>query len=891
MTTTPSNLPHVAADHVADNRSSDPIECLYERIAGTLAESNVCGWELDLSSGVVFRTSLPSALGYQPNEVESTSDAWAALVHPDDLAAARRRLDDLVHARGGVRTVELEYRVRARDGSWRWMLDRAQVTRRNSDGVVTRLAGVGIDITDYKSAQSETERHERRYLDLVRRTRVIGWEYDRATRRFTWVSPNASEVLGFSPDEWRQPGFWASRLHPDDREAAITFARARTDEGLDHDFEYRMIAQDGRVLWMRDLSTVMFDGGKPTRLCGVFIDITERRRAEDAQRESTEHLRAIAEHIPGAVFMYDYRAGEPRRLIYLGPGLEEIIGPSRAAAVRQRYDVIFDFLHPDDRRALKVAADRSTETGEKLDVEMRFIHEDGSPRWVRSLAQPTRRPDGFERWHGVMIDITGRKEAERSLRERERMIDTLLGNLPGIAYRCRNEPDWPVDFMSDGCQELLGYSPADFIDGRVSYGRDVIHPDDRGNVWDDVQEAIREQQPFQLVYRVRDSRGSVRWVWEQGQAVASPNGGIEAIEGFIIDVIERQEAEDRLRDREARLRLLVNQVPAVMWTTDIDLRFTSNTGAGLASLGISPNQLVGTSAVEYFAGTAGAAHMVDRHLAALAGHGSADEHHWSGRVFHTRLEPLRDGTGGIAGVVGVAHDVTDRRRTEDELRRTNAHVKLLLSELDHRVRNNLSSLVTLIDFTRRSTTDVNRFAETITGRVRTMAIMHSMLSRSSGSNVSLRRLIHSIVPPDHRAAVLWDGPDVMLPPRPTESLPMIVHELVTNSLKYGALTSPSGRINVICETSDEPDQSRLVTLWWRESGGPPIEHTPSAGVGTTLIKGLATADLRGEVELTYPREGAVHRLRFTVPPPNSATDVQLGLTTLDQAIDRPHHPA
>lgn len=848
----------------------DDIECPYERIASTLAGSSVCGWEWELSTGAVFWTSLPMGLGYAPGEVPTTSAAWAALVHPDDLVTAQRHLDDLIHGRNGIQTVELEYRVRARDGSWRWLLDRVRASKRDDQGVATRLAGVAIDITAYKTSMTELAQHERRYLDLVRQTRVIGWEFDRATRRFTWVSPNAYEVLGFDSERWREPGFWSSLLHPEDRVSAMSFARARSDEGLDHDFEYRMIAQDGRVLWIRDLSTVMFDDGRPTRLCGVFIDVTERRRAEDAVRESAEHLRAIAEHIPGVVFLYDYREGEPRRLIYLGPGLEEIIGPSRAAAVRERYDVIFDSLHPDDRRALKVAADRSTATGSRVDLEMRFIHEDGTPRWVRSVARPTQRPDGFERWHGVMIDITDRKEAEQSLRERERMIETLLANLPGIAYRRRNSPDWPIEFMSDGCQELLGYRADDFVSGRVSYGRDILHPDDRRYVWDEVQAAIEDRQPFQLVYRVRHAGSGTRWVWEQGQAIRRADGAVEAIEGFIIDITERKEAEDRLRDREARLNLIVNQMPAVMWTTDHELRFTSSTGAGLALLGLQPNQVVGLLLSEFLGDTPDSARILMHHESALAGRGSELIVELRQRSFQSRVEPLFDASGRITGVVGVAHDVTERLRAEEELRRTTAHVKLLLGELDHRVRNNLSSLVTLIDMTRCSAVNVDQFAQAITGRVRAMALVHSILSHSGGTSVSMRSILFSIVPSDRSAAVEWTGDDVLLPPRPTESLPMILHELVTNSLKHGALTSPQGRVTVCCTVDPSNGQSPVVTLRWQESGGPPILHPPTPGVGTSLIEGLARTDLRGEVELTYPREGARHRIRFPLPAESGA---------------------
>ncbi len=161
----------------------------------------------------------------------------------------------------------------------------------------------------------------------------------------------------------------------------------------------------------------------------------------------------------------------------------------------------------------------------------------------------------------VMEDITERKQAVTALADRERQLATLMGNLPGMAYRCRNDADWTVLFVSDGAYELTGYRPEELQDNaRVAYGN-LVHPEDRDRVWKEVQSAIAESRPFILEYRITDANGDVRWVWERGLAV-TPAGDDRILEGFISDITYRKHAEDRVDHLNRVLRAVrdVNQL-------------------------------------------------------------------------------------------------------------------------------------------------------------------------------------------------------------------------------------------------------------------------------------------------------------------------------------------
>jgi len=152
--------------------------------------------------------------------------------------------------------------------------------------------------------------------------------------------------------------------------------------------------------------------------------------------------------------------------------------------------------------------------------------------------------------HPYSLLFMNLKQSEQSLRESERKLMTLLSNLPGMAYRCLNDANWTMEFVSQGCRQLTGYEPADLVhNSRLSYN-DLIHVDDRKAVWDRVQEGVAGKKPFEMIYRIQTTNGEVNWVWEKGVGIFSEQGELEALEGFVSDISDRVKAEDERLQRE-----------------------------------------------------------------------------------------------------------------------------------------------------------------------------------------------------------------------------------------------------------------------------------------------------------------------------------------------------
>jgi PAS domain S-box-containing protein len=144
--------------------------------------------------------------------------------------------------------------------------------------------------------------------------------------------------------------------------------------------------------------------------------------------------------------------------------------------------------------------------------------------------------------------VAARETAQHKLAENERMLATLMKNLPGMVYRCRNDKDWSMVFCSEGCRALTGYEPADFIGNKKLAYASIIHPDDQDMVWRDVQAALEELRPYQLTYRIRTAGGEEKWVWEQGCRVSAEREPY--LEGFVTDITERKVVEDQLRQAQ-----------------------------------------------------------------------------------------------------------------------------------------------------------------------------------------------------------------------------------------------------------------------------------------------------------------------------------------------------
>jgi len=419
---------------------------------------------------------------------------------------------------------------------------------------LARHIGSAFELVD---AIREVDSARTRYRDLVENLNEIIYTVD-LTGIITYISPNVS-WFGFTPDELLGTSF-VHVFEGEDAEAA----QAQFDQFIAGDesssmSEFRLRGKDGTVYWIKFSSRIALEDGHPTGVHGSMLDVTQEKDAEAALRESKRILNQMGHMARIGGWEHDMQTGEAiwTRELY---GISGIDPGDKPPGVSEH----LNYYPPVERARLERAYNRAVETGEPFDLELQGYTSVGELRWFRAYGEAVFEDGRCIRMRGTFQDIDDVKRVQLAHAESERRLETLMGNLPGMAYRCQNEPDWTMVFVSNGCFELTGYRPTDLIDNRTASFGSLIMPEDRQTVWEAVQQALAERRPFSREYRILTADGAQKWVWEQGQGVFLDGGELVVLEGFISDVTSRKTAEQTLSDHQKRLKLALDGTIAVV---------------------------------------------------------------------------------------------------------------------------------------------------------------------------------------------------------------------------------------------------------------------------------------------------------------------------------------
>ena len=304
----------------------------------------------------------------------------------------------------------------------------------------------------------------------------------------------------------------------------------------------------------------------------------------------------------------------------------------------------------------------------------------------------------------LIAEIEERKQVEGALQKSQRQLATLMDNLPGMAYRCKNDRDWTMEFVSCGCQSLTGFRPEELIGNkRVPYA-DLIHPEDRQAVWDSVREAVEEKRSFQITYRITASNGEEKWVWEQGQSVSDANSDVTALEGFITEITERKRAEaelDKYREHlealvcertvelaelSAEQQLILDSVRAMIWYKDTENNVLRVNKAAAESVGLSVEEIIGKSTEELFPQEAAKYYQDDLEViqSGQPKLGIVELMRTpSGDVLWLLTDkiPIADETGAVTSLIAFAIDITERKQAQEKAERRTEELRSIVNSM------------------------------------------------------------------------------------------------------------------------------------------------------------------------------------------------------------------
>jgi|GEM_PF-293801 len=414
-------------------------------------------------------------------------------------------------------------------------------------------------------------------------------------------------------------------------------------------------------------------------ILSMAIDITERKQAQNLLIKTEAKYRNMFLHsINGIVAYKAVNDGADFVFADINTAVERIDNIKKEDVLGKSVLEVF----PSAKEfGLFDVFQRVFKTGRSEHFPISFYKDDRIEGWRDNFVYKLPSGDIIS----VYSDETARKTAENELNERQRELLTLMGNLPGMAYRCRNDRAWTMDFISEGCYSLTGYSPDDLIGNRViSYG-DLIHPDDREMVWNTVQAGMKEKTHFQITYRIVAADGRERWVWEQGIGIYTPQGDLIAMEGFISDITAQRRAQQDLRRSEEKFSKAFHVSPD--WITISTLKdgiFIDVNEAFLKYSGYSLDEVIGKSSLEL--GLWEHREERDTQKITIMNYGGIRDEEvrfrtkqgavlimlWSAEMFEF---------GGEECILSIIRDITDRKNMEERLKHSEQQLRDLYKNL------------------------------------------------------------------------------------------------------------------------------------------------------------------------------------------------------------------
>ncbi len=538
----------------AITREGGAEEALRECIAileFTLDAAQVGDWNLDLIHDTAQRSLRhDQVFGYKEPVPEWGFRKFIEHVHPDDRAEIERTFREAVEQQKPWR---FECRVIWPDGSTHWIAAHGRIYR-TADGKPTRMLGIVLNITGRKQAEESIRESDERIRLATEATGVGIWEWNVITDKIRWDA-QMFRIYGLAPtkDGFVSYAVWRDAVVPEDlrqQEEILRDTIRRCGHGT-RQFHIRRY-DDKQIRHIQSVETVRTNAqGQAEWVVGTNLDTTERKRAEDALRESEGRLRLFIEHAPAAIAMFDrdmrYLAASRRwKEDYRVEG--DILG-------RSHYDVF-----PDVPERWKEIHRRGL-AGEILSADQDlFERNDGKIHWIKWEVRPWYM--GNREVGGILIaaeEVTARVQAQQALRESEERLSALAENIPQLAWMA-DENGWLFWYN----KRWYDYTGMTFEEMQGWGWEKVHHPDHLQRVIASWKPALAEGKPWEDTFPLRGKDGKYRWFLSRAFPIRDTNGKISRWFGTNTDITELRETQEELKEAQKNLQLHASRLEATV---------------------------------------------------------------------------------------------------------------------------------------------------------------------------------------------------------------------------------------------------------------------------------------------------------------------------------------
>ena len=605
---------------------------------------------------------------------------WPEVLHRDDIPKISAMWDEAV-ASGSER--RFEYRARrASDGMWRWHVGFHRPERDRS-GAIVRWIGTAFDIHDLKLAQEALLDAEERQRLAIEAGGIALWDWDVVADRVE-CSDRLYEFHGIpagTPDSSFEA--FVNLVHPDDLQLVKTGIRKALEGHEPYQLDFRVVRPDGTVRWLSSSARVMRDSlGRPVRMLGATLDITDRKNWEEALLQSEERFRSIVEASPECVKV----VAADGTVLQMNPAGLAITGAESAEAVIGKS--AYDLVAPEFREAFR-NFNESVCGGQRGSLEFEITNLRGERRQLESHAVPLRNPDGTSVLLAMTRDVTGRKQRERAALLLSAIVDStddaiVSKDLNGV-----------ITSWNRSAERLFGYTAAEAVGRPVTILIPAERLDEETNILARLRRGERIEH-FETIRRRKD--GALLDVALTISPVKDGHGKIIGASKIARDISDRKRAEAALLASEGRFRQLADAMPQIVWTARPDghidycnERWYQFSGFSREDLGDgSWEPILHPDDVQHCSETWYGSVRSEQPFRIECRFWDRKESRW--RWFMGRALPVRDAGGQVVKWFGSWTDIDEQKRVEDELRRANLDLEQFAYSASHDLQEPLRSI-------------------------------------------------------------------------------------------------------------------------------------------------------------------------------------------------------
>ena len=516
---------------------------------------------------IVFMSQGIRDLGeISPEQVMSDIQVIWDLIVPQDLESLHRSIAISAQT---LERWKLEFRIQTASGKIKWILGESLPYQQEGGEIIWN--GILTDISDRKCQEIEGHQIEEPLKQSETRFQTIAANLPGAIFRYLLRPDNSDAVLYVSPGcyaLWEvEPEavladvavLW-QMIDPEDVPAMYASVIESAQNLQPWSLEWRITTPSGQKKWLEAAT------GSPERQANgdvisdiLVFDITDRKQAEAAFRESESRFQILADNVPGVIFGYCLHPDGSDQYTYISSGFTDLYGFAPDQAL-QDTSVVFNLTHPDDLELLQNSITESAQTMETWQCQYRIITPSGQIKWVQGVSRPTQQPNGDLIWDGLIIDISDRKFGEERFREQQTQLDLVVeaSQVGFYISDLRSE----TSIVSSAYKTQLGYAP-NAIEASPFDWSDRLHPDDRERTITAFRSFRQNEAPYSEDFRLRHRDGSYRWIYSNAQLIRDEAGTPIKVVGTHIDITDRKQAELALAKSEQRFRNLFEATPKI----------------------------------------------------------------------------------------------------------------------------------------------------------------------------------------------------------------------------------------------------------------------------------------------------------------------------------------